>query len=129
MSKSQPLRPVRYFIDAAGKRCARVPLANSSADAIVYADDLARLIAMGAPLNWQFNCSGKATARPSYVKLTLPGGDARCVARLIACAGFKEQVHYLNGDRLDLRSDNLQVRAGGKAHKDCSAIGSEESEA
>ncbi|MCE7031726.1 hypothetical protein LY625_03685 [Lysobacter sp. GX 14042] len=124
MSKTQTLRPVRYFTDADGIRCALVPVANLNDSAIIYADDLTRLVADGVSLNWQLNSNGSAELARSYVKVSLPGKDGRVVARLVYGARPKEQVRYRNGNRLDLRRPNLTTASGGNAHKDCSVIAS-----
>lgn len=42
-----------------------------------------------------------------YVRARLPGHGIQVIARLIAKAGFGEQVTYRDGDRLNLRPDNL----------------------
>ncbi|KFN45384.1 hypothetical protein N790_10005 [Arenimonas malthae CC-JY-1] len=117
MSKTN--RTISYFIDDRGNRCALVPLANCDRFAILYAYKLAELEETGISLNWQLNSNGHGR---TYVKLSLPGRDGRVVARLIAGAAYKQQVHYLNGDPLDLRCDNLLIGKGGKAHKDCSTL-------
>lgn len=114
-----PLRSLRYFRDAKGNRCAGVPLANTNLEAVVYLDDLHTLAAHGLSLNWKLNSNGRDSA---YVKAALPGRDHRVIARIVAGASFKQQVHYRNGNRLDLRRDNLRVGKGGKAHKDCSDL-------
>jgi len=42
-----------------------------------------------------------------YVTAKLPGYGTQVVARLIAKAGYREQVAYRDGDRLNLHPDNL----------------------
>jgi hypothetical protein len=118
MSKTNPLRPVRYFTDSDGMHCALVPLPNGD-HATIYADDYARIIEGGASSNWQLNYNGSPRNNRGYVKAELPGRDLRTVARLVMQTRYAQQVKYRDGNPLNLRRSNLVVVSGGKAHKDC----------
>ena len=59
------------------------------------------------PFLWVFNHVGRGYR---YVRLSAPEvrGAMFAVARIIAQAGAGESVHYLDGNRLNLRRDNLR---------------------
>lgn len=122
MSKSKARRTISYFTDEGGNRCARVPVAGSHPPAIIYADDLERLTAGGLSPNWKANANRSPSTGLSYVKVAVRGKGYVVIARLVAGARWREQVKYRNGDRFDLRRDNLQVVRGGMAHKDCTRL-------
>lgn len=113
-------RTPKLFVDADGYCCARVPLAKAGMYAILFAGDLARLEANGIPLNWFFNLNGRRTF--GHVKVAIPDDNVRAVARLITGAGKGQQVHYRDGNRLNLRRGNLVVVEGGRATVDAAEL-------
>lgn len=120
MSNTHPIRACHSFTDESGQHCTRVPLANSALSAVLLADDFDRLMAAGLSSNWGLNLNTKGGQ--AYVCATVKGANTVTVARLITGARWKQAVRYRNGDRLDLRPENLRIAKGGKAHKDCSAM-------
>lgn len=115
-----PNRTPQLFLDADGYCCARVPLAKAGMYAVLFAGDVARLEANGVPLNWFFNLNGQRTF--GHVKVAVPGDNVRAVARLITGAGKGQQVHYRDGNRLNLRRGNLVVVEGGRATVDAAEL-------
>lgn len=113
-------RSPKFFTDADGQRCARIQLAKPGQFAILFAQDLERLIANRVPLNWYVNLDGKRTY--GHVKVAIVGDNVRTVARLIAGAGKGEQVHYRDGNRLNLCRSNLVVVDGGSARFDARTL-------
>lgn len=110
----------KFFTDADGQRCARVPLAKPGMFAVLLVEDLDRLAANGIPLNWFFNLNGKRTY--GHVKVAIPDDNVRAVARLITGAGKGQHVYYRDGSRLNLRRGNLVLAEGGRATVDASKL-------
>lgn len=113
-------RTPKFFTDADGQRCARIPLAKRNQFAVLYADDLAMLEAACVPLNWFANLNGPCDhpRTRAHIKVAIAGDNVRTVARLITGAGKGQQVHYRDGNRFNLRRDNLVVSDGGRATVD-----------
>jgi len=105
----KPLRNVTRMIDPNGQPVVKVPLANTELVATVDSDSYDKLIETGISTNWNFN---KASPKENGYVRTALNGSRVCVARLIVQAKPKENVHYLNGDTLDLRKENLYVAKG-----------------
>lgn len=120
MSNTNPLRATHRFTDATGRCCTRVPLANSPLYAVLLTEDFERLTAAGLTRNWGLN-RNKSEGQ-AYVCAKVTGANTISVSRLVTGAGRRQIVRYGNGDRLDLRAENLYVSKGGTARKDCSAI-------
>lgn len=94
------------FTDEHGRICVRVPLANSSASAIIWLVDYERIKSAGVSGFWQLNSDGRGF---SYVRAKRPGlGNKIKVARAVM-GNFDDEraVRYHNGNRLDLRRPNL----------------------
>ncbi|HET6804812.1 MAG TPA: hypothetical protein VFH59_05140 [Frateuria sp.] len=113
-------RTPKLFVDADGYCCARVPLAKAGMYAVLFAGDLARLVANGIPLNWFFNLNGQRTF--GHVKVAIPHDNVRAVARLITGAGKGRQVHYRDGNRLNLRRGHRVGVEGGRATVDAAEL-------
>jgi hypothetical protein len=113
-------RTPKFFTDADGQHCARIPLAKRNQFAVLYADDLAKLEAAYVPLNWFANLNGPCDhpRTRAHIKVAIAGDNVRTVARLITGAGKGQQVHYRDGNRFNLRRDNLVVSDGGRATVD-----------
>ncbi len=109
-----PRRPVIHTRDTDGRPIVLVPLANG-ARAKLFPRHHERLQRMGIGPNWFLNDNGQGIA---YVRVKVPtalgwGNNAQ-IARLIACPSKRgASVSYRDGDRLNLRLDNLHV-AGSK---------------
>jgi hypothetical protein len=84
----------------------QVPLDDSDKPAILYESDFALLMDMGVSLRWNYNAGTMG-----HVKC-YSGGRALSIARILVDAGKGEKVQFLNGDRTDLRRDNLVVAKG-----------------
>jgi hypothetical protein len=108
-----------YFIDIDGQRCVRIPLASTARIAILYAEDFERLIALGLSPFWMVNMN-KPTGQ-GYVRVAKDGRKL-AIARLILGAGPRHQVAYRDGNRLNLRRENLILRRGGTACFDAVAL-------
>jgi len=115
-----PERTPKFFTDADGQRCARVPLAKAGMFTVLLVEDLERLMSNHVPLNWFFNLNGKRTH--GHVKVAIPGDNVRAVARLITGAGRGQHVYYRDGNRLNLRRRNLIVAEGGRATVDAAEL-------
>lgn len=102
--------PVRTQ-DRDGSAIVLVPLANHSQPAKLFREDFHRLTAEGLGLAWTFN---EAKGGYRYVRAYAQGvcGDLVTVPRLILGAGAGRRVQYRDGDRLNLRLDNLYLSAG-----------------
>ena len=117
------IRVPEFYTDADGRKLARVPLAHRSECAVLDYEDFGELLERGYSTQWHFNHNGKPHMR--YVRC---GGDEvrlTAVARLILGAGPRTHISYKDGDRLNLRRENLVLRKGGKAKRDCSPLVSE----
>lgn len=106
-----------FYSDADGRKLARVPLANRSEFATIDRDSWGELVERGISMSWCFNDNGTPTQR--YVRCQ--GEDRRLtiVARLIVGAGPRTRIRYNDGDRLNLRRENLSLEEGGHAKHDC----------
>jgi hypothetical protein len=107
-------RKPRTFL-AAGVLLAAVPLASGNGEAVMHAADLDRLSDAGVGCNLCLNPSGRGIA---YVRASQRGGNTVNVARFIAGARRGEVVRYHDGDRRNLRRENLYLTRG-KARMDC----------
>ncbi len=104
--------------DADGQQLVHVALANTDQRATMYADDYRRWLTAGFSRHWSFVSTG---GRFRYVLASVrsPSNSKRSltVARWIAGAGKGEQVRHVDGDRLNLRSENLTLVKGAGASK------------
>jgi hypothetical protein len=117
MKKMQQVAP-EYTTDEDGQQLVYVALANTDQRAAMYADDYHRWLAAGFSRHWSFISTG---GRFRYVLANArsPTNSTRTltVARWIAEAGKGEQVRYADGDRLNLRTENLILVKGAGAAK------------
>lgn len=112
MSTRKP-RATIFETTACGKLLALVPLAGDRGMARLDAEDYRRLRAAGVSDQWTLN-AGKRGSGTVYVRCMLAGqagqrGNLATVARLIVNAPKNLIVRYRNGDRLDLRRQNLTI--------------------
>jgi hypothetical protein len=109
-------RKVRFAIDTDGERIALVPLANQRQPAKLLAEDLTAVLEAGYTDQWTCNSDGKGHG---YVRCGVNGvrGNLATVARLIVEPPKGYRVTYLDGDRLNLRRDNLKLEKGARPKK------------
>lgn len=100
--KNDNKRKPQFYKDSSGTERARVPLAKPGTFAILDAVDMRTLLAMGVSTQWCIKNDG-------YVAVNVSGAGQLPVARLIAGAGPGERVSFVDGDKLNLQSDNLKV--------------------
>lgn len=98
-----------YSQDRDGRDIVLVPLANHAQPAKLLKEDFERLTDCGLGTAWTFNDNGKGNA---YVRTHAPGRNLITVARAIVEIGRGRRVHYRDGNRLNLRSDNLTTACG-----------------
>jgi len=106
-------REPRYFHEADTLMVA-VPLANLAETAELRAEDFQMLLAAGVSRTLYLNFSESI----GYVRAHLLGQNTVSVARFVAGARRGEIVHYRDGNRLNLRRENLELGCG-KARMDC----------
>ncbi len=99
-----------YWLDDQGRIILRIRLGKGPHSTITTADEYDRLTGVDLTRMWYADADKKG-GRP-YVRTFLPDGRLVTVARLIARAGDGEVVKYRNGDRFDLRPENLHVIDG-----------------
>ena len=101
-----------------GKTITLVPLAGSPDPARLFAEDFDAIKSAGFSDQWQLDSNGKGSA---YVRARRrdPAAKARsiAVARLIMRPEPGEKVIYLDGNRLNLRRDNLTLERGARRAK------------
>lgn len=95
--------------DRDGKDIVRIPLANHPEPAKLLKDDFERLTSMGLTTAWTLNSNGQGH---SYVRCAAPGRNLITVARAICDVGRGRRIHYRDGNRLNLRRDNLTSSPG-----------------
>lgn len=116
------------FTDENGQRCVRVPLANGAGEAATYWETYWELIGSGVSPLWCSNHNRGGQTGDQYVKAKV-GGKPQTIARLILKAGPGEVVQYRDGNRLNLRPDNLYLTVGGFAKVDCAELLAEANDA
>lgn len=99
-----------HLMDRDGKAITLVPLA-SGGTAKVFTEDFYRLTAAGFSDQWTANDAGNGY---SYVRCARNGATGRLVTvpRLIMAPPRGYVVRYLDGDRTNLRRDNLCLEKG-----------------
>lgn len=102
-----------FTTDNAGRELAHVPLANREERATLYAEDYRRLMAGEWSPCWQLTNVGWKFPYV-LVRALNPKGKHRTltVARLVAQVGKGQRVSYADGNRLNLRRDNLLIHEG-----------------
>jgi hypothetical protein len=96
---------VLHTKDDKGKSIVTVPLSNSDRYATLDEQDFNHLIDLGLSPAWKQGADG-------LVQVSVPGRTNLTVARLITDAST-QRVSYLNGDKTDLRRDNLVLDGHG----------------
>lgn len=103
--------PIRAFADTKGNHCSAIPLGNNAGEAIIFTADLLELEAHGVPARWVLNDNGTGT---KYVRAHRHDDNTVTVARIIMRASPRQVVEHIDGNRLNLRRDNLRVLPRGK---------------
>lgn len=99
---------ILHSTDSNGKPVVKVPLSNSNQFATLYEQDFNDLTGLGLSLKW-------SQASDGMVRVNVTGRPNLSVARLVTNA-FKETVSYANGDKTDLRRDNLILDDSGRGN-------------
>ncbi len=108
-------RAPEFFTDSSGAELARLPLAASGTFAVLHASDMKTLIDAGVSQNWSTNHHG-------YVVVNIPKRGPVPVARLVIGASDGECVSYKDGDRRNLRHDNLSLARNNTVRVDIEAL-------
>lgn len=100
-----------YAIDHDKQAIVLVPLANHHEPAKLFPEDFHRLMEWGYSDQWVYNRAG--TGHP-YVRCSSSrvAGAHETVARVLVNPGTGHIVQYHDGDRLNLRADNLYTNKG-----------------
>ena len=111
MRRSKNSTPdIHTYIDSRGRKIAEVPLASGKGTAALLHDDWERIVINGgASPHWILNAGARGLG---YVKTTCADGSHPTVARLITGAAARQCVSYHDGDRYNLRPENLYIRKG-----------------
>lgn len=101
-----------------GKTIILVPLAGGHASAKLFPEDFEAITAAGYSDQWRLDSNGHGSA---YVRARRkdPASKAAAIAiaRLIMRPERGEKVCYLDGNRLNLRRDNLTLERGARLAK------------
>jgi hypothetical protein len=109
--RSAPIR----FRDQHGRECYKVPLDRQGQyHATVTARDYQTIREAGATGAWYLNGNGSGGA---YVRIHF-NRTRLMPARIIAGAGPRSVVRYINGDSLDLRPENIVLQRGASKKAD-----------
>lgn len=101
------LRPVHWTVDESGRPLVRVSIPNCHRPAVLLGEDYAALMLAGVSPNWFINQNGR---KLWYVRTPVGvNGRPDTVARLILGVGKGARVKYVDGNRLNLRRENLYV--------------------
>lgn len=96
---------IHHGRDENGKHVVKVPLSSTDNYATLYEQDFNDLVDLGLSANWKQGADG-------IVQVRVPGRTNLSVARLVTDAS-SQRVSYLNGDKRDLRRDNLVLDGNG----------------
>lgn len=113
MTKYKQQAAPEFTTDVDGQEVVHVPLANSQQRATLYAEDYRRLMAAGFSRFWKYIQTGNGHAYPALNAYTSDGHNREVtVARLITGAGRGQRVRTVDGNPLNLRTDNLEFVPG-----------------
>lgn len=116
MKKIKQRAATTFTIDSNGQRLAHVALAETNQRATLYAGDLERVLADGWSPFWSYTSTDKTAPHRRYVLVYAYNAEGRprslTVARLVAEVSKGQRVKYADGDRLNLRRENLLVKRG-----------------
>ncbi len=99
----------------ATKLIKRIPLGpnGSKGEATIYQEDYDYLMSIGLSSSWNLWPNGYVIACAYKAK-----GNNVSVPRVLLDARQGEVVHYVDGNRLNLRRDNLELYEGYAKHRD-----------
>jgi hypothetical protein len=111
-----------HTTDHDGQAIVLVPLANHATPARMFPGDYAEMRREGFSGLWTLNQNGSRGY--SYVRCAHARASGRLltVARIIAGAEAGRIVKYHDGDRLNLRRDNLYLTGGLAFGRECSVL-------
>jgi hypothetical protein len=113
MKKHMQQAKPEFTVDEDGQELAHVALANTQQRATLYADDYHRLMAAGFSRFWEYRQDGRGNMYPSLSAYTSDGYLREVtIARLIANAGHGKRVRAIDGNTLNLRTENLEFVPG-----------------
>ncbi|WP_153242615.1 hypothetical protein [Frateuria defendens] len=113
MTKYKQQAAPEFTTDADGQEVVHVPLANSQQQATLYAEDYRKLMAAGFSRFWKYVQDGCGRAYPTLNAYTSDGHNREVtIARLVAGAGRGQRVRAIDGNALNLRTENLEFFPG-----------------
>lgn len=113
MNRQQQVAP-EFTIDADGQELAHIALTGSTERATMYAEDYRRIAEIGWSTHWSLvRTAGKNKYVLANVRALAGHRRTITVARLVMAAQRGERVSHIDGDKLNLRRDNLSLRKGG----------------
>jgi hypothetical protein len=120
MPKPRPVH-VTHIRDADCVPIVVIPLASGGNAKMLY-EDWCAWNARGLPTRWTANPNGSGQA---YVRAarTMATGRLITVPRVLMDAGRGEIVEYVDGDRANLRRDNLRLTSGAAKRRDAAIPG------
>lgn len=98
-------------VDKDGKSIVLVPLANHDQPAKLFLSDFERLMEERCSDQWTLNTASPGHAYVRGCKRGIGTGRLWTIARLVLNAPYRNSVRYADGDRLNLRRDNLYLAA------------------
>lgn len=117
MKQKQQAAP-EYTTDADGQELAYIALANTDRRATLYAEDFQRLRDAGWSPHWSLtNTGGRFAYVLAHARNTMNRPRSITLARLVAQAAKGQRITYADGDRTNLRRDNLLIVKGGGSSK------------
>jgi hypothetical protein len=114
MSNRTPPETTTY-VDAQERTIVRVTLSNGKGYSELMLSDYERIVAAGFTGPWYWNSNGQTCA---YVRVHHDSWGLETAARLIARAGAGQCVRYKDGNRCNLRPENLLIVKGRRAQRD-----------
>lgn len=103
-------RELRYWTDKAGIELVSLKLGNVDQEAVLLRSDFEALQKIGLSYSWSLTDTGYVIASERNAK-----GRQVTVSRCILGAGPGQTVRFRDGDKLNLRRENLVLIEGGSA--------------
>jgi len=112
MKKQKQQAAPEFTTDADGQLLVYVALANTDQRATLYAEDYQRLMNAGFSPFWSHTTDGQGSAYPMLNAYTERGRNRLVtIARLLVEADAGKRVRYVDGNPLNLRTENLRLEA------------------
>jgi hypothetical protein len=109
---------VSEWTDNQGRRIVKVALAKGRGFVELTREDFDRLVSVDLGPPWNANANSTRKGGHAYARRDDAAGNNTVVARLIAGASARESVTYVDGNRFNLRPENLKIANGGRAKRD-----------